>query len=290
MFGKRKDDEDPFAALKDGGTYQSTPMTVPDIGVGLGGDMPPTPTPTPTPSAASAPTPAQVPAASQAPALTPQQTPGVRSAFTYGTFQRGTRSSYSGPGVGVVIRLVVALIVVVAVAVPILSATKAVHSIKVPAINFGSSTPSTTGTPSPGPARAVSYLTPAGVRAGIAHLKRIVPGARVILFRVDAKTLSATAVGRHGAAKQIYFSPSTTFISSATASGQRPVPLSQVRPGVVGRLVAQMRSRFHVPPSRIDYMVISSPQGLPAQWIVFSKAPSHPGFAATLSGGGLHRL
>jgi len=41
---------------------------------------------------------------------------------------------------------------------------------------------------------------------------------------------------------------------------------------------------------RIDYMVISSPPGLPTQWIVFSKAPSHPGFAATLSGASLHRL
>ena len=25
MFGRRKDDEDPFAALKDGGTYHSDP-------------------------------------------------------------------------------------------------------------------------------------------------------------------------------------------------------------------------------------------------------------------------
>ena len=46
----------------------------------------------------------------------------------------------------------------------------------------------------------------------------------------------------------------------------------------------------HVPASRIDYMVISSPPGLAPQWIVFSKAPSHPGFAATLSGAGLHRI
>ena len=32
MFGRRKSDEDPFAALKDGATYQSTPTTVPDVG------------------------------------------------------------------------------------------------------------------------------------------------------------------------------------------------------------------------------------------------------------------
>ena len=51
-----------------------------------------------------------------------------------------------------------------------------------------------------------------------------------------------------------------------------------------------MGRRFHVPARRIDYMVISSPQGLPAQWILFTKAPSHPGFGATLGGARLHRL
>ena len=29
MFGRRKDDEDPFAALKDGGTYHSEPVITP---------------------------------------------------------------------------------------------------------------------------------------------------------------------------------------------------------------------------------------------------------------------
>src|SRR5437763_254424 len=85
-------------------------------------------------------------------------------------------------------------------------------------------------TPSPVPVRHVSYLNPAGVRAGIAHLERVVPGARVVLFRIDAKSLSATAVGRHGI-KEVYFGPTATLVTSAPSPGERPVPISQVRPG-----------------------------------------------------------
>jgi hypothetical protein len=181
------------------------------------------------------------------------------------------------------------MIVIAAIAIPLLSIGKTVHSVSIPSFNFGSTAPSP-GTPGHARTAHLSYLTPGGARAGIAHLKRVVPGASVVLFRLDAKSLSATAVGRHGAAKEVYFGPTGTFVTSAPATGERPVPLSQVRPAVVEKLVAEMRSRFHVPARRIDYMVISSPQGLPAQWIVFSKAPSHPGYAATLSGGGLHRL
>jgi hypothetical protein len=195
------------------------------------------------------------------------------------------RTSRSGFGV---VRLVFVVIVLAAIAIPVLSISKSVHSVSIPSVDFGSGTNSP-GTPAPSRARHVSYLTPAGVRAGIAHLKRVVPGARVVLFRIDAKSLSATAVGRHGA-KEVYFGPTATLVTSAPATGERPVPISQVRPAVVGALVAQMNRRFHVPPRRIDYIVISSPAGLPTQWIVFSKARSHPGFAATLTGAGLHRL
>ena len=286
MFGRRKSEEDPFAALKDGGTYQSSPMTVPDIGVGLGGE-------THSEGAEAAP---QAQAASQAPAapsirttaqtsmptMTAPQRSGLGSAFSYGGATRTRRAGFGA------VRLVFVLIVLAAIAIPVFSISKSVHSVSIPSFNFGSSTPSP-ATPGPTTPRNVSYLTPTGVRAGIAHLKRVVPGAGVVLFRIDATSLSATAVGRH-VAKEVYFGPTATFVTSAPATGERPVPISQVRPAVVGALVAQMNRRFHVPPRRIDYMVISSPAGLPAQWIVFSKAPSHPGFAATLTGAGLHQL
>jgi hypothetical protein len=51
-----------------------------------------------------------------------------------------------------------------------------------------------------------------------------------------------------------------------------------------------MRTRFHVPSSRIDYIVLSSPAGLAIHWILFTKAPSHAGYSASLSGGHLVRL
>ena len=56
MFGRRKDEEDPFAALKNDGTYQSAPSTLPDFG--LGGD-PPSVSPSSTPPPAQPPQPAQ---------------------------------------------------------------------------------------------------------------------------------------------------------------------------------------------------------------------------------------
>ena len=51
-----------------------------------------------------------------------------------------------------------------------------------------------------------------------------------------------------------------------------------------------MHARFHVPASRIDYMVISSPPGLSPHWIIFSKAPARHGYSATLGGANLAQL
>ena len=299
MFGRRKQqDEDPFAALKDGGTYQSSPVTVPDLDVGLGGGAGSTgggagstgggagsTAPASAPATAGA-TPAMGPVAGPAPTPGSVQPSALGSGFTYAPGARRRRSGFSGPKV--LVRLVLAGVAVAVVASVIGAVGSAVHSVSVPSFSISTSSPAPR-TPAP-TRRPVSYLTPSGLRSGLAHLKRLVPGASVILLRIDAKTLSATAVGRHGVVKQIYFSPAVTSVISATAAGERPVPLSQVRPSVVARLVSEMGSRFHVPASRIDYMVISSPPGLPPQWILFSKAPSHPGFAAALSGAGLHRI
>lgn len=302
MFGRRKDEDDPFAALKDGVTYKSEPTTV----AGLGStDLAPDPLnpltapadtgPAPPLTAATASASASASGMPPGPSSTPQATlraPGtanVGSASAYGAVRRTTRSSYSGFGLGTVIRLGFVLVVLAAVAIPIISASKAGHSTNVPSLNFGSTTsPSTSATP--GTPKRVTYLSPAGVSAGLAHLKKVAPGARVSLLRIDSKSFNAIVVRRHQGAREIFFGPGITLTTSAPAVSERPVPLSAVRPAVVGRLIAEMHSRFHVPPGRIDYMVISSPPGLPTQWIVFTKAPSHPGYGATLGGAGLHKL
>jgi hypothetical protein len=294
MFGRRKDDEDPFAALKDGSTYKSEPTAI----AGLGstelapdplnpltapaepGSPPAALSTAPAPNAAQAPPPTMRPSSNQ-----------MNAAFVYGA-GRTRRSSYSGSGLAVLIRVGIFLVVAAAIAIPIVSATKHVHSIKIPSFNFDTgSNPSNPSNPSaPSAPRRVSYLTPSGVRAGIAHLKHVAPGAKVALLRIDSKSFNAIVVRPHHPTKEYYFGPGVSLTTSAPAVSERPVPISAVRPSVVGKLIAEMRSRFHVPPNRIDYMVISSPPGLPTQWIVFTKAPSHPGYGATLSGAGLQKL
>jgi hypothetical protein len=222
------------------------------------------------------------------PSWTPPNPTGPGSGIPVGAFRRRQSFGIGGFGSAIVLRLVIAAIVIGAVAVPIFSVGSAVHK-GIQSFGFGSTT-GTSITPSPRPARPVSYLKPAGVRAGLARIARLAPGARLTLLRIDADTLSAIAVLPNGQAKLIHFAAGGTAVLPGSATGERPVPLSEIHPSVVGRLVADMGRRFHVPRNRIDYIVISSPQGLPAQWIVFSKAPSHPGFGASLSGANLHRL
>ena len=269
MFGRKKQDEDPFAALRDGGTYQSPPAP------GL------TAQPTPAPGLTSKPTPAPAPALSPAPPV--------------GLPRRRQRLGM-GFGTQTLATLLVLGIVIAAIAVPLLLLGNAVHSAtsvpssSVPAFNSGPSPGSTNGAPAPAPAKPVSYLTSAGVRAGLTRVAKLVPGARLVLLRVAADSLSVSAMLPSGVAKQIFIGPSGTIVTAGPVTGERPIPISQIIPSVVGRLVVEMGRRFNVAPNQIDYMVISSPAGLPARWVVFSKAPAHPGFSATLSGANLAPL
>jgi hypothetical protein len=285
MFGRRKDDDDPFSALKDGAIYQSTPTTISDTGVGglgtgglgtsgLGTES------------------GKAPAATAAPGrkATPPMRTSPPGSVPPVVVRRRSRSFGVGLGTQIVIRLVVVAVVIAAIAVPLFNAGNAVRSISVPTVNFESSSGGASNSPSPKSAKPVSYLTPAGLRAGLAQVAKLEPGARLTVLRIDADTLSATAMLRNGAAKEIYLGPTGPQVTTGAATGQRPIPISQIRPSVVGRLVVEMGRRFHVAPNRIDYMVITSPPGLPAQWILFSKAPAHPGFSATLRGTDLRAL
>jgi hypothetical protein len=252
MFGRRRQDEDPFAALRDGSTYKSAPSTID----------------------------ATRPATSTA-AL---------------DIQRRRRRGAGILGTQIIVRLMVVGIMIAVIAVPLLSIVSAnrsatsVPSISVPSVSFGPSSGPAQAALVPPTANPVSYLTPAGVRAGLRRVAKLVPGAGLVLLRVDATSLSATAMLPNGAAKLVYIGPSATLVTAGPQTGETPIPISQISPSVVGRLVLEMGRRFHVAPRQIDYMVISSPAGLPAHWIVFSKAPAHPGFSATLSGAGLSRI
>jgi hypothetical protein len=135
-----------------------------------------------------------------------------------------------------------------------------------------------------------NYLTAAGARAGLAVIAKKAPGAHLSLVRLDATSISATARLSNGKSELISIQPTGLFTSTIPASGERSLPIKQIKPSVVARLVAAMKTHFHVPASRIDYMVLNSPTGLPIHWILFTKAPSHPGFSASLNGNHLVRL
>ncbi|HUO72249.1 MAG TPA: hypothetical protein VMU39_15885 [Solirubrobacteraceae bacterium] len=291
MFGRRrKDDEDPFGALKDGGTYQSEPTVIPEIGDSGASEAPTESTFAPPPSEPGAPPPGlaqPLPGLDAPPPVLPPPTTQARPAASAGSGDQRRRAGTWGSGRVIALRIAIPAILIVLVAI---SASRVSHSVKSTSSVPSLSTPSSTPTTAPATPPVVSYLTPRGLRAGLAHVERIVPGARLALLRIDDRSLSTTAVVHGGAPKLVYFSPAATMVTGTASTGQTPIAISQIRPGAVGRIIAAMRARFHVPPSQIDYMVISSPPGLAPHWIIFSKEPARRGYSATLSGSNLTPL
>jgi hypothetical protein len=207
---------------------------------------------------------------------------------SYGSYRRRSSFGASGFGLGMILRILIPLLVIGAFAIPAIHFGSTVSKLSIP--SFSTPSVSTPATPAPTPRRTGSYLTPRGLRAGLVRVARAVPGARVVLLRIDATSLSTTAVLPGGRAKLVYFGPAASMVTGTTAPGQTPLAISRIRPGVVGRLVAAMGARFHVPVRRIDYMVVSSPPGLAPRWIIFSKTAAHRGYSASLDGSGLAPL
>jgi hypothetical protein len=299
MFGRKKAaDEDPFAALKQDGTYQSQPTTTVEgiPGSGLEDEptvvanaapipvappvAPPTPTSAPTPTSTTPP-----PAFGSSQATRRPSRASVRS-------YRGKRS---GGGRSSRVTSLIVLGVFAAIVIPVISnATHAVHSFSVPAFtvpNF--TTPSVTlpAVPkAPKPPRATNYLRPGGLRLGLRRIARRFPGARVTNLRVDDNSLDAFVYPRTGGVKDLHLSAAGTFVVSSPSPGEKPIAIAAIPLAAVPRIVAAMGSQFHIPASRIDYIVLSTSPGLPPEWIAFAKNKAHTGYAASLDGTGLHRI
>lgn len=113
-------------------------------------------------------------------------------------------------------------------------------------------------------------------------------------MRVTATQISTSAQYGSDRAKEIVIGtnvgPNGFFVAATPATGERPISISQIRPAVVAKLVAQMHTRFDVPVTRISYIVLSSPRGIRAQWILVTTASGHPEYSATLGGSDLTRL
>jgi hypothetical protein len=262
MWGRRKADEDPFAALKNGGTFQSTPATAADMGL-EGGSVN---------AATTSPAPAQ-------------PRPSPRGPTAYSSYpRRYTRRSFAGWRYAI-------LVFVIAVAViPLVSAVNhTVHSVSIP--SFTTATPSSpVGPEAPSPPSPTSYLRSSSLRGALKRIAGIAPNSRLSLLRVDDHSLSTTALLRGGRAKLIYFGPAGTFVTSSPPPAAGSVSISEIDPNAINRIVAGMRHRFHVPASEIDYMVLSSLPSRGASWILFTKTPAHTGYSATLAGTGLAKL
>jgi hypothetical protein len=284
MFGRKKvEEQDPFAALKQDGTYQSSPTTtfegVSEAGIG---DPPAAPTfaPAPPTSSVTAPQPVTPP--------TPKRRTRNRTVVV-SPFGIGRRS---GPG-GLIVGLVM-LGIFAAIAIPIISSTSnAIHSIRIPSFGFGGAVTNGVGRGAGGVAgpkapRTTNYLRPAALHAGLKKIAHLFPGARLTNLRIDSASLSAEVVRPHRATKDIVFSPSGEAVSAGGSTGEHPIPVSAIAGSAVARILAGMRRQFHVPAKRIDYIVLEWLPGLSPQWITFTKARSD--FGANLNGTGLHSL
>ena len=307
MFGRKKgeEEEDPFAALKQGSTYESAPTTASDIG--LGSEMVDTPPSATLPQQSVTVQPSSVAMPPPAPALPapppsslftePERPPAPPSPpptaiGSYRPSRMTQRRRTYGYGAPVIVRLAIFGVLIAAIGIPIATSIKsAVHSIKIPSLNFGqTSTSGSTGSSgaSPAPPKPVNYLRAAGLRAGLTRIRRIEPGARLTLLRVDSDSLSVNASRPGHGNRQIYFGPSGTNVSVTSSTGQVPVPMSKVNPNALASLVSQLARRYHV--RHVDYAVLTSPPGLPPSWILFAKTAAHTGYSATLSGQGLRPL
>jgi hypothetical protein len=298
MFWRRKDrEEDPFAALRDGSTYQSKPTTFTGLGSsglesnglpsgglassglgssGLGPQGQPAKVSvrrnraTAAPSTTTAPRPASSPAS-------PTGLPGAGRPTRTGGRRRASGARF------VVFAIVVAVVAINVVRSIHTSSSGSVVSTTVPPTSGPPSTP----TPTPAKTKPVSYLTPNGLRAGLAEVKKAAPGAGLTLLRLDAKSFIADTALRNGSGKSISLGPSGTYVFTISAAGARPVALSAVNPDVVGRLTTELDHRFHVGPNQIDYVVMYSAVGAPAEWFIFTKVRSPQRLSANLSGGDL---
>jgi hypothetical protein len=179
-----------------------------------------------------------------------------------------------------------------AIAIPLISkATHSIHSFTVPSFtvpNFN--TPTITQPKVPKRPRATDYLKSAGLRIGLRRIARQFPGARVSNLRVDRNSLDAFVFPRHGGVKDLHLSASGTSVTSTSSPGEKPIAIAAIPVGAVPRIVTAMRRQFHIPPSRIDYIVLSTIPNLPVQWIAFARNKAHTGYAAALDGAGLHKL
>jgi hypothetical protein len=181
------------------------------------------------------------------------------------------------------------LIIPLGLAIAVIAGSHSSTSVNIP--NIGPAGPTgggvTTSTPGVSISHPGSYLNAKGLAAGLARVRHLAPGSKVLLLRIDSTSLSATVVRGHGKAEEILLEPSSTLKEPAGSPGSGGVPLSQINPAVPARLISQLGKQFHVPRSHISYLVAVAFQGLAPTWGIYLKNDAD--YHASLSGAGLHK-
>jgi hypothetical protein len=267
VFGRRKEeDEDPFAALKQSGTYQSTPSTRTLPGI---------------PGSTEGPEPVRPRTARRAAPST------ARAAPRAGTPKRRR----SGPRYGrhVFLLRFLAPVVAVGAAIAFSSIHNAGQSPSITSINNAPGLSPGGGVSIPhAPPGPTSYLTTANLTAGLARVQRMAPGSRLLNLRIDSTSLDAEVAEHGGGAKEISLAPSGNYDITLTNMDLPSFPFSDVRPAVIPRLLAELQRRFHVHRGQFDYAVADAFSGAAPSWNLFLK--NDKGYLASISGAHLQAI
>ena len=143
-----------------------------------------------------------------------------------------------------------------------------------------------TGVPATPAPRPVSYLTPRGLRVGLARSgaarpRRQAPDPAAGRRQV-AERLRDPVERRH---QPRLHQPRSDVRELGDVFRRAARARVSDQADALGALLTQMHRRFHVPLSPIDYAVVSSPSGEAPQWVIFVKNASHQGYLAPLGGG-----
>jgi hypothetical protein len=126
------------------------------------------------------------------------------------------------------------------------------------------------------------------MRTELARVARMTPGGKILELRINTNSYDAIVQLPNHSVKLVSITPSTTFTAPAGPTGERPIPYSAINPAVPGKLVSELEHRFHVPLSRVNYVVAFWFPNFKAEWQVFLKG-THTAYLATLAGAQLHR-
>ncbi len=292
MFWRRRAQDDPFAALSRDASYESTPTTAID---GLGtrdvneraATEPATPVTgrgavSPVRSAASR-------RSGRPPAGTGRRPlglalPAIAGVLILVAAVVGVSSSTSSSSPRPTLMPVTAL--------PAVSSTTPAVTATTPSVTDASPTVANTAPRTATGQRATgrrtrgprSYLSGAGVRAGLADIRRLGPGVQVTTLTILRGSMFAVVRLGTGRIKAMAIGLRSSDVLTGAPTGGQRIPLGQIRSRAISRILNGLRRHFPAAARTIESIVLFAPPGRSASWVVETRAGAHGPFAARLDG------